>query len=597
MKTEKRWFGSWVAASLASAGLMAAIGSSASEAAGATPGETDSSCDLSSAADTETFVAYWTALGGEVAPEVGYASLLRRAGEGQTDIGSELAASYDGDEYVSMTLSAAGSAIEGGHPALAQSLLDQLEDLDEEQRVRYASLLVQLGETARGEELLAGLEDINNVSGELLLYFIDTLGVEEGIARLRRLSASPELGIYGAAALYEKRGELERRRELLASPQTLDSLTSEAISSLLIHQIGDTLGEQSGLEALAVTLDRMEELEPSSRQFHAESLVKMLARQGCSDACLSVAVEPIRAGAKTDPQWSDALRQALAATGDLSTVLAQSEETSDLFHSASEWAAGRGQPRYVLPLLAEMPDAIRAEQVAWMTQTTLWNRESDPALLAETIALAGPITDPAPWADVVGAIVHSSGPSEAQRLAVREQLVRSTTPGCFVPLEPQPVPAPLSPELEAERAALIAELEALDELPSDEPRARTELADAKAHRRSYRGVARCEGAVAVVTFDHSFDGPDDTGVVSSLRIAHGCSEEDELVVWQPRDEVELDGDWAFALRSPEGIAVEAWRTESGEFRGELADPGFTVTCEEVSRALCRAFDAAPVSPE
>ncbi|HVS65329.1 MAG TPA: hypothetical protein VMT85_17700 [Thermoanaerobaculia bacterium] len=47
----------------------------------------------------------------------------------------------------------------------------------------------------------------------------------------------------------------------------------------------------------------------------------------------------------------------------------------------------------------------------------------------------------------------------------------------------------------------------------------------------------------------------------------------------------------------EGMAVEAWRTESGGFRGELADPGFTVTCDGLSRTLCSAFDAAPVSPE
>ena len=401
------------------------------------PATAEGGCDLASAADTDSFVRYWQGLGGEVAPEDRAQAILRRAEAGDRSVLEELAATYEGASLISMASSSAGTAADGGHVELAKELLGQLdfETLDDRQRAGYASVLIRMGEVDQANDILSGIEPGTFVDGTVVVHLVTRHGVEEGLKRLRELSSSPLLGVSNALHLYERKGDHETRRELLVSPQLAELMGDSTAASLVIPEVEKTLGQERALALVEVALAELDSLDPSSREFHLPSFVNLLSRQGCSDACLEAAVQPVRAAASSDPEWTEPWLRALAATGHLDLALARAESPSSLLRSAKEWAQGRSQPRYLLPLLTGMSDEERVKDVAWSASLQLWS-EDDPSVLAETVALAGPITDPAPWGEIVGTLVRPSRITEEVRRAVREQLVRSTTPGCFVALEP-----------------------------------------------------------------------------------------------------------------------------------------------------------------
>ena len=555
-------------------------------------------CDLASAADTDSFLRYWQALGGEVEPEGEAQAILRLAEDGSRRVIEELASAYEeSSSLVSMTTSAAASAADGGHVELAKELLSQLDfdALDERGRASYASVLIRLGETERANDILAALDPGSFVDATVVVHLIGQHGVEGGLKRLRELSSHPLLGVANTLGLYERNGDDEARQALLSSPQLVELMDDSMSASLVIPEVEKTLGEGRALALLEAALVELDALDPSSREFQLPSLVNLLARQGCSDACLRAAVEPIQAAAWSDPDWTEYWLAALAATGHLEAALARAEDPSSLLRPAKEWAQGRNQPRYLLPLVAAMTDDERANDVAWSVSLGLWS-ENDAAVLAETVALAGPITDPAPWAEVVGVLTRPSRITEDVRQAVREQLVRSTTPGCFVALEPlsevRGIPLP-SDELEAERERLMAELDQFKqdaEGGAEEPAILTPLADAREQRVQVRGVARCEGLVAVVSFDHAFNDASDPGIVGNLQVSHGCSEDERTIEWLPPDEVAIDSTGFFVLSSS-GFIIMGQRREDGTFFGDLEDPGFEIACDDVTYSLCTSFEA------
>ncbi len=566
----------------------------------ALPVASEGTCDLASAADTDSFLSYWQGLGGEVEPEEEAQAILRLARNGDRSVIEALTSTYGEEEasLVSMTSSSAADAADSGHLELAKELLGQLafEALDDRAKASYASVLYRLGEVEQANDILGAIEPGTFIDGTVTMHLIAQHGVEDGLSRLRELSGHPLTGVQNALHIYDREGEHETRRALLASPQLADLMGDSSSASFVIPEVEKLFGEEQALALVQAALAEFDRLDPSSREFLLPSFVNLLARQGCSDACLQAAAQPIRAAAVSDPEWTEHWLGALAATGQLDVALARAEDTSELLRPAKEWARGRDQPRYLLPLLAGMSAQERAADVAWDVSLGLWS-EDDPAVLAQMVALAGPITDPAPWSGVVGTLTRPSRITEDLRQAAREQLVRSTTPGCFVALEPlpgKPEAEALPADLEAERRRLLAEMDSLSQgaeggsdVLAEAPASMTPLADAREQRVQMRGVGRCEGLVAVVSFDYSFDNASDPGVVSSFEVSHGCTEDHRAVEWTPRDEVEVSSG-LFVLSDT--FVVTGHRRDDGTFFVEIENPGFEVTCNEVTYSLCTAVE-------
>ncbi len=145
-------------------------------------------------------------------------------------------------------------------------------------------------------------------------------------------------------------------------------------------------------------------------------------------------------------------------------------------------------------------------------------------------------------------------------------------------------------ELVRERERLLAEMEALPgsaeaELPQrpDGP------------FESYSATSRCDEAVTTVTFDYF----PEHSAIASLRIAHGCSEHDELVSWRPSDVISVDQDRSFALTGSGGFSIRAQIASDGansRVTGDLGSPDVTIRCGQRTYPVCRNFTAHPVSP-
>ncbi|MBZ0112790.1 MAG: hypothetical protein K8J08_10025 [Thermoanaerobaculia bacterium] len=386
-----------------------------------------------------SFIEYWHGIGGNTDP-YGFSDLFRRTTRGDAVALQELQEKYPGTSYLGMAFSAASSAIAEGNSEVAEKIVASIDRglLDDGKRLELAASFLSLGKTSEASSILEatpkGDQTISpHAGGIILLHFIEELGIEEGVARYERLTTTPpSWAIYGAASILDEAGKTKDLEQLLASEPTRKALTGapaglEYFLAELIGLIEKTLGEAESLEALNLVLASFEQQTDKLTPFNLETLVNLLARNGCSDACLTAAREPIRRRAQGNLEdWNESWIKAQAATGDLESAMAVADDIPSLFHPATEYASGRQEPGYVAPLLTS-PEV--ENQLPMLVDGLLY---ASPSLevVREAMSLAPAISDPTPWNRTASLVVYATYLDEATRLEVRKQLVRASMGGC-----------------------------------------------------------------------------------------------------------------------------------------------------------------------
>jgi hypothetical protein len=386
-----------------------------------------------------SFVEYWHGIGGNTDPYA-FSDLLRRTTRGEAGALEDLQEKYPGKSYLGMAFSAANQALSEGSSDVAEKIIASIDRdlLDDSQRVELAASLMSLARTPEALSILQAIpKGAHNISphagGIILLHFIDEQGIEGGVARYQELTTQPPtLAIYGAVNILDEAGKTEDLEQLLASEPARRALTGapDGLEYFLAELIGlteRTLGEPKALEALNLVLAGFEQQGDGQTPFGLGTLVNLLARNGCGDACLKAAREPIRRRAQGNLEdWNESWIKAQAATGDLESAIAAADDIPSLFHPATEYATGRQEPEYVVPLLTS-PEV--EDQLPMLVDGLLYGSPS-LEIVREVMSLEPAISEPSTWDRTASLVVYATYLDEATRLEVRKQLVRASMGGC-----------------------------------------------------------------------------------------------------------------------------------------------------------------------